>query len=330
MLLSVVVPAYNEAEVLPIFHGHLKAVLKRLPCEHEVLYVNDGSRDDTLTCLQRLRDEDPSVGILHLSRNFGKEVAMTAGIDEARGEAVIVIDADLQDPPEVIEDLYAAWAEEGYDIAYARRRTRKGESWLKRFTAAAFYWLMAKVSDVEIPRDTGDFRLMSRRAVEALKQLREQHRLMKGLFAWVGFPSKAVFYDRDPRHSGRSKWNYLKLWNLSLEGITGFTIAPLKIATSLGLVTAAVAAVYGAIIILRTLVYGADVPGYPSLMVVVLFLGGVQLISLGVIGEYLGRLFNEAKKRPYIVQDRFPPNSKNDSNGSSWASCAPSHNVEKK
>ncbi|MEJ2028242.1 MAG: glycosyltransferase family 2 protein, partial [Limibacillus sp.] len=254
-----VVPAYNEEAVLTQFHERLKAVLAQLPLDHEVIYVNDGSRDRTLTILEELHAKDASVGVINLSRNFGKEAAMTAGLDLAHGDAAVVIDADLQDPPELIAEFVRVWREEGYDVVYATRESRAGESWVKRSTASAFYWVMSKVSDVAIPRDTGDFRLMSRRALDALKGLREHHRFMKGLFAWVGFPSKAVLYERDPRFAGESKWNYLKLWNFSLEGITGFSIAPLKIATYLGLLISIFAAILGTQIILETLLYGADV-----------------------------------------------------------------------
>ena len=306
MLLSVVVPAYNEEAVLTQFHERLKAVLAQLPLDHEIIYVNDGSRDRTLTILEELHAKDASVGVINLSRNFGKEAAMTAGLDLARGDAAVVIDADLQDPPELIAEFVRIWREEGYDVVYATRESRAGESWVKRSTASAFYWVMSKVSDVSIPRDTGDFRLMSRRALDALKGLREHHRFMKGLFAWVGFPSKAVLYERDPRFAGETKWNYLKLWNFSLEGITGFSIAPLKIATYLGLLISIFAAILGTQIILETLLYGADVPGYPSLFSAVLFFGGVQLFFLGIIGEYLGRVFNESKRRPlYLIQDHL-------------------------
>ena len=306
MLLSVVVPAYNEEAVLTQFHERLKAVLAQLPLDHEIIYVNDGSRDRTLTILEELHAKDASIGVINLSRNFGKEAAMTAGLDLAHGDAAVVIDADLQDPPELIAEFVRIWREEGYDVVYATRESRAGESWVKRSTASAFYWVMSKVSDVSIPRDTGDFRLMSRRALDALKGLREHHRFMKGLFAWVGFPSKAVLYERDPRFAGETKWNYLKLWNFSLEGITGFSIAPLKIATYLGLLISIFAAILGTQIILETLLYGADVPGYPSLFSAVLFFGGVQLFFLGIIGEYLGRVFNESKRRPlYLIQDHL-------------------------
>jgi glycosyltransferase involved in cell wall biosynthesis len=306
--LSVVVPAYHEEEVLPEFHRRLSAAMEGIGLSWEVVYVNDGSRDGTLPLMLSLKAADPRVAVVNLSRNFGKEIALTAGLDHARGaEAVIVTDADLQDPPEVIADLVAAWRE-GFDVVYAQRRVREGETWFKRASAAAFYRVMQKIGGrVVLPKDTGDFRLMSRRSVDALLQLREQHRFMKGLFAWVGFPSRAVLYDRAPRAAGTTKWNYWKLWNLSIEGITGFTVAPLKIATYLGLVTALFALFYAGVIVFRTLVWGNPVAGYPSLMAVTLFLGGVQLTTLGIIGEYLGRVFNEAKGRPlYIVERHLP------------------------
>ena len=257
-------------------------------------------------CWKRCTATEPRVAIVRLSRNFGKEIATTAGLEHARGEAVIVIDADLQDPPEVIPRLVAAWRE-GFDMVYAQRRARDGETWLKKATASLFYRLMQKLGRVPLPRDAGDFRLMSRRVVDAVLQLREQHRFMKGLFAWVGFPSKAVPYDRAPRQAGSTKWSYWKLWNLALEGITGFTVMPLKVSTYLGLLVATFAVIYGAQVVVRTLLFGNPVAGYPSLMAVILFLGGVQLVTLGVIGEYLGRVFNETKQRPlYLVRTLRP------------------------
>jgi glycosyltransferase involved in cell wall biosynthesis len=306
--LSVVVPAYNEAPVLQAFQRRLSAVLQRLGMPWEVVYVDDGSSDGTLDLLLALKAARPEVAVVALSRNFGKEAALTAGLDHARGtDAIIVIDADLQDPPEVIPDLVAAWRE-GVDVAYAQRRSRAGETWLKRTTASAFYRVMQRLGGpVRMPADTGDFRLMSRRAVDALLQLRERHRFMKGLFAWVGFPSRAVLYDRDPRAAGSTKWNYRRLWTLSLEGITSFTTFPLRVATWLGLATAAFALVFGGWVVLKALLYGNPVPGYPSLMTVVLLLGGVQLVTLGVIGEYLGRVFNETKGRPLYVVGRHLP-----------------------
>ena len=305
-VLSVVVPAFDEAEVLPALYARLAAVLDGVGESWELVLVNDGSRDGTLSVMESLATADPRLAVLNLSRNFGKEVAITAGLDFARGAAVVVIDADLQDPPEVIAELVRVWRA-GFDTVYAQRRARAGETWLKRGTAHAFYRLMARVSRVDVPSDTGDFRLMSRRVVDALGQLREQHRFMKGLFAWVGFPSAAVLYDRAPRAAGRSKWNYWRLWNLALEGITGFTVLPLKLATFLGLLVGLGAAVYLGVVVVKTLAFGNPVAGYPSLMTVVLFMGGAQLVTLGIIGEYLGRVFNETKRRPLYLVERWRP-----------------------
>jgi len=310
-LISVVVPAYNEEAVLAAFHTRMSALFDQLPAYRcEMIFVNDGSSDRTQAIIDELCARDTRVASVNLSRNFGKEIAMTAGFDHARGDAVIVIDADLQDPPELIFEFVREW-EKGFDIVYAMRSHRDGETWLKKATASAFYKIMDQLSGrVNIPRDTGDFRLMSRRSVDALLQLREQHRFMKGLFAWVGFPSKAIKYRRDPRAAGETKFNYWKLWNFALEGITSFTIAPLKFATYLGLLTASLAFVYGLWIIGKTLFLGHDVPGYPSLMVTVLFLGGIQLFFIGVLGEYLGRIFGETKQRPlYFVQGHSPSGS---------------------
>ena len=302
--LCVVVPAYNEAEVIGEFHRRLSAVMQELG-SWQVVYVNDGSTDATLRLLEALQLDEPAgqVTVVNLSRNFGKEIATTAGLDHAIGEAVIVIDADLQDPPEVIPDLVRVW-QGGVDMVYAQRRLREGESWAKKTTASLFYRVMSGVGRIKLPRNTGDFWLMSWRVVLALRQLREQHRFMKGLFAWVGFPSQAVLYDRAPRHAGTTKWNYLKLWNLAVEGVTSFTLMPLKLATYLGVVVSLFAVIFLAQLVVRTLLFGNSVAGYPSLMAVVLFLGGVQLLTLGVIGEYLGRVFNETKQRPLYLVER--------------------------
>lgn len=300
--LAVVVPAYNEAAGLRLFHERLHTVLADLHVSHRVMYVDDGSRDGTWSVIESLVAEDACVDALRLSRNFGKEAALTAGLDRCEADAVVVIDADLQDPPELIPQLVAAWRA-GNDVVYATRDTRAGESRIKRFTAAAFYRTMAHLSDTDIPRDTGDFRLLSRRAVLALRQLRERQRFMKGLFAWIGYPQQSVHYRRDPRAAGRSKWNYWRLWNFALEGITSFSTVPLRLATWLGLATATLAFVYGMYVFVRALIWGDVVRGYPTLMLVILLLGGVQLLALGVIGEYLGRLYSEAKQRPlYIVE----------------------------
>lgn len=301
-VISVIAPAYNEEAVLPEFHKRLCAVFEGLDCELEVVYVNDGSSDQTLAVLHALRAQDERITLVDLSRNFGKEIAMTAGFDHASGDAVVVIDTDLQDPPELIPEMIRLWRS-GYDMVYAQRTAREGESWMKRVTASAFYQVIQRLSRVKIPQDTGDFRLMSRRAVDALLQLREHHRFMKGLFAWVGFPQIALPYRRDARFAGDTKWNYWKLWNFAIEGITSFTTLPLKIASYMGLLISLFAFAYAAFVIYKTLMYGDDVQGYPSLMVTILMLGGIQLASLGIIGEYLGRMFNETKQRPlYLTQ----------------------------
>jgi glycosyltransferase involved in cell wall biosynthesis len=307
LLLSVIVPAYNEESVLAVFHQRLSGVLANLPMQTEVIYVNDGSTDRTLEVMHSLRMNDHTIGVIDLSRNFGKEIAMAAGLDCTQGDAVVLIDADLQDPPELIPEFVQQW-QNGYDGVYAVRLTREGESWLKKVTAHFFYRLINQLSRVPIPEDTGDFRLLSRRTVDALKKLREQHRFTKGLFAWVGFPQKAVHYHRNPRLAGKTKWNYWRLWNFALEGITSFTTTPLKMATYLGLLTALSAFLYAGIIIYKTIEFGESVHGYPSLMVVILFLGGIQLIGVGIIGEYLGRVFDETKTRPlYFVRDYIAP-----------------------
>jgi glycosyltransferase involved in cell wall biosynthesis len=310
--LSIVVPAYNESEGLREFHARLTAVLDGLDFDCEVLYVDDGSRDDTYAVMSALREADPRVATIKLSRNFGKELALTAGLDAADADAVVVIDADLQDPPELIPVLIRHWRD-GYDIVYGTRSTRAGETRLKRFTSAAFYRVMQRLSATPLPRDTGDFRLMSRRALDALKQLRERQRFMKGLFTWVGYRQKAVTYDRDPRFAGSSKFNYWRLWNFALEGITSFSGAPLKIATYVGVFTALLAFGFGIWVLGKALVLGDPVRGYPSLMLVVLFLGGVQLMALGMIGEYLGRLYMEAKQRPlYLIEEWHAPARRNE------------------
>ncbi|MDP2178384.1 MAG: glycosyltransferase family 2 protein [Methylophilaceae bacterium] len=306
-LISVVVPAFNEEDVIELFHRRMGEIFDRLPQYRcEMIFVNDGSSDRTQQIVDSLAERDERVCVITLSRNFGKEAAMTAGLDMAEGDAVAIFDVDLQDPPELLPEFVAKW-EAGYDVVYAKRTHRQGESWLKKATAAAFYRLMKKISKVAIPADTGDCRLMSRRVVQALGQLREHHRFMKGLFAWVGYPSVAVEYLRDPRAAGSTKFNYWKLWNFALEGITSFTIAPLKIATYVGSFFAVGAFVMGAWIILKTLIWGDVARGYPTLIVTVLFLGGIQLFFIGILGEYIGRIFGETKNRPLYVIDRYLP-----------------------
>ena len=307
--ITLVVPAYNEQKVLPDFHARSSKVLNDLPIEYEILYINDGSQDKTVDVIKELREKDEHVSVVDLSRNFGKEIALTAGLDHAKGDAVIVIDADLQDPPELIPQLVSKW-QEGYDVVYAKRIAREGETWFKKMTSYLFYRFIQRLSSVHIPEDVGDYRLISRRALDALLALRERHRFMKGLFAWVGFPQVAVPYHRGPRAAGETKWNYWKLWNFALEGITSFTTKPLKLASYLGLCIAFLSFIFGSYIIYDKLVHGNPVPGYPSLMVVILFIGGLQFIILGIMGEYLARTFSETKNRPlYLVKEYSPSDS---------------------
>lgn len=304
--LTVVVPVFNEIECLGEFHRRLMQVVASLECACHVLYVDDGSTDGSAAALRRLQEEDLRVGILSLSRNFGKELALTAGLDHADSDLVAVIDADLQDPPELLRAFLEQW-EAGFDVIYGTRVGRRGESLTKRWTAAAFYRVMKGVSQTPVPPDTGDFRLLSRRAVEALRSMPERHRFMKGLFTWVGYRQTAIEYERDPRFAGSSKWNYWRLWNFALEGITSFTAVPLRLATYFGFIVSVLAFVYGVFIIAKTLLYGEPVAGYPSLMVVILFMGGVQLIAVGIIGEYVGRIYDESKQRPLYLIDEYRP-----------------------
>ena len=303
-LLSVVVPVLNEEAVLESFYQRLQRTLTALGMRWEVVFVDDGSTDGSRDVLRSLAQTVDTVALLGLSRNFGKEIAISAGLEAARGDAVIIIDADLQDPPELIPQLVERWRE-GYANVYAQRAGREGESFPKRWTASAFYRLLASVTNIEVPIDAGDYRLLDRRAVDALLQFREHHRFMKGLYAWVGYRAIAVPYERAPRAAGTSKWSYWKLWNHAIEGLTSFTVTPLKLATYLGLGTALLALVYAGIVVVKTLLFGDPVQGYPSLMVAVLFLGGTQLLFLGIAGEYIGRIFNEVKGRPlYLIDER--------------------------
>jgi polyisoprenyl-phosphate glycosyltransferase len=308
--LTVVVAAYNEAEALPELHARLARVLDALSAARGiaagVLYVDDGSTDATWTVLCGLREQDGRVSLLRLSRNFGKEAALTAGLDRVEEGGALILDADGQDPPELIPAFVDHWLE-GYDDVHGTRLQREGESWLKRATAHAFYRVIQRLSDTPIPRDTGDFRLLSRRALDALGQLRERHRFMKGLFGWVGFRRIAVPYQREARLAGRSKFDFWRLWNFALEGITSFSTAPLRLATYLGVATALFAFVYALMIIVKALFFGDPVAGWPTMMSVILFLGGVQLVALGLIGEYLGRLYEESKQRPLYLVDAWAP-----------------------
>lgn len=307
--LTMVIAAWNEADALPVLQPRIAAALRMAEeagLDARVLYVDDGSTDRTWTVLRGFAEADPRVALLRLSRNFGKEAALTAGLDRVERGAAFILDADGQDPPELLPQFLAKWRE-GYDDVHGTRLLREGEGMAKRATAHAFYRVMAKLSRTPVPRDTGDYRLLSPRALAALRQLRERHRFMKGLFGWVGFNQVAIPYQRAPRAAGSSKFNFWKLWNFALEGITSFSTAPLRIATYLGLATATFAFGYGAWVIVKALLWGDRVAGWPSLMAVVLFLGGVQLVALGLIGEYLGRLYEESKQRPlYLVDDWRP------------------------
>jgi glycosyltransferase involved in cell wall biosynthesis len=306
-MLSAVVPFLNEAENLPRLIEALERTLPPLGLAWELVLVDDGSRDGSLAVAKAELQRRPqlSATLISLSRNFGKEAALTAGLEAAQGDVVVPLDADLQDPPELIGPMLEQWRQ-GFDVVYAVRRRRAGDSRTKRLTAFGFYRLMGRLSSTAIPADTGDFRLMDRCVVEALGQLPERSRFMKGLFAWVGFRQTAITFDRDARAKGQSGWNYWKLWNFALDGITSFSRVPLQVLSAGGLLIACLALLYGAWMVLRTLVFGIDLPGYASLMTAVLFLGGVQLLGLGVLGEYLGRVFEEVKHRPlYLVRERW-------------------------
>ncbi|MGC8592422.1 glycosyltransferase family 2 protein [Acidithiobacillus sp.] len=303
--ISLVVPCHNESDNIPALYTRVRAVMESVGRSWELICINDGSTDDTLERLLALHDKDPRIIVLDLSRKFGKEAALTAGLDFARGDVAIPLDADLQDPPELIPELLAKWRD-GYEVVNAVRISRDGESWLKRASAHAFYRVINRMSTVDIPADTGDFRLISRPALEALKNLPERRRFMKGLFAWVGFKTASVYYHREPRHAGRTKWNYWRLWHFAVEGITSFSQVPLQLASYLGFLVSLLAFLYAISLVINTLAYGNPVNGYPSLMVTLLFLGGVQLMALGIIGEYLARIYEESKHRPvYLVRRQW-------------------------
>lgn len=303
--LTILIPAYNEEAVLPLLQERLIALADSLPHYNlEFLFVNDGSRDGTMQLIRDWAEHDKRVSYVNFSRNFGKEAGMIAGFDHIHSDATVIIDADLQDPPELIPDMIKLW-EDGYDDVYARRRSRDGESWLKKKTSEWYYRVLQKSTRIPIQRDTGDFRLLSQRCITALTQLRESERNTKALFSWIGYKKKEILYDRDPRAAGTTKWNYARLIELALDGITSFTTAPLRLATFVGLIVSAVTFVYLIVILVRAALGVVGVAGYSSMMAVILFLGGVQLLSIGIIGEYVGRIFKETKNRPLYLVDEY-------------------------
>ncbi|MCK5536628.1 MAG: glycosyltransferase family 2 protein [Bacteroidales bacterium] len=303
--ISIICPCYNEEDVVDLFLEEINMVLNDIGKTFEIIFINDGSKDGTLDTLIQAKKKYKSIRIINLSRNFGKEAALTAGLNEARGEVIIPIDVDLQDPPEVIKDFIFHW-EKGSDVVLAKRVDRSTDSFSKRMSAKLFYKFNNKISKVKIPENVGDYRLITRKVLKALQQLPESERFMKGLFAWVGFKTSVVEYKRDARIAGDTNFSGWKLWNLALEGITSFSTFPLKIWLYMGVVVSFISFLYGSVIIFKTIILGIDIPGYASTMTVILFLGGIQLIGIGVLGEYIGRIYMESKRRPtYIIEDEY-------------------------
>ena len=303
-IVTILIPAYNEEEVLGSLFDRLDGLANSIKnYKFEFLFVNDGSRDNTLEIIKSQAKKDRRVSYINLSRNFGKEIAMIAGIDHVRGDAMVIIDADLQDPPELIPEMIKHW-EEGYDDVYARRSSREGETWLKKKTSEMYYKILQSSTNIPIQIDTGDFRLLDRRCIDALKQFRESQRNTKAMFSWIGYKKKEILYNRDPRLAGTTKWNYRKLFNLAIDGITSFTTAPLRIATITGLLISAISFLYIIYLLVRPLFGVSTGAGYSSTLAVILFMGGVQMLFLGIIGEYIGRIFNETKNRPlYFIEE---------------------------
>jgi glycosyltransferase involved in cell wall biosynthesis len=296
---------YNEQENIDLFYNRITQTMEKNLYDYEVICINDGSKDNTLLCLKELAKRDNHIKVIDLSRNFGKEIAMSAGLKYSSGDAVVPIDADLQDPPDLIPLLVNKWME-GYDVVYATRTKRDGETAFKKMTAHMFYRVITKLTRIEIPEDTGDFRLMSKQVVDALNKLPEHHRFMKGLFSWVGYKQTSISYEREARYAGNTSFNYWKLWNFAIEGITSFSFAPLQFASYLGFIISIPSFIYMIYLIFNTLFFGNPVAGYPSLMVAILFFGGIQLITLGIIGEYIGRIYNETKRRPlFLVREEI-------------------------
>ena len=315
--ISIIIPAYNEEESLPLLYDRLSKVILNLKnYEFELLFINDGSKDNTLKIIKELREKDSKISYVDFSRNFGKEVAMIAGLDYAKGDCVIFIDADLQDPPELIPELIKYW-EEGYDDVYARRKSRKGETFLKKFTSKMYYKVLQSLTRVEIQKDTGDFRLLDRRCVNALKQLRETQRCSKSMFSWIGYNKKEVLFDRDPRIAGTTKWNYKKLMDLAIDGITSFTTSPLRISTYLSIPTFLALIVYFIYVIIKCITQSVAIQAFQAIILLVLFFAGIQIMLFGILGEYLGRIFNETKNRPlYFIKEYNGIREENDKNKS--------------
>jgi polyisoprenyl-phosphate glycosyltransferase len=299
-LLSIVIPMYNEAESIEVLFAELTPVLQAITPSWEIVCINDGSADGTLAAIKQKCAQDNRIKLISLSRNFGKEAALTAGLTYSSGQAVIPFDADLQDPPEVIAELVAKW-KEGFKVVLATRKSRKGDSFAKRFSAFLFYKILGRMSSTPIPHNSGDFRLMDRLVIEALLQLPERTRFMKGLFAWAGFSTTQVYYNRPSRNTGKAKQGISKLWQLAKDGLFSFTTAPLRMTTYLGIIISFFAFSYAGWLVMRTIVFGVDVPGYASIMASVLCMGGVQLVCLGIMGEYLGRVYQESKQRPLFI-----------------------------
>ena len=302
--ISIIIPAYNEEESLPMLYERLNKLMNEIKnYEFEVLFVNDGSKDNTIQIIKELRKKDERICYVDFSRNFGKEVAMIAGLDYTKGDCVIFMDADLQDPPELIPELVKYW-EEGYDDVYARRSSRKGETWLKKFTSTMYYRVLQSLTRIPIQKDTGDFRLLDKRCVNALKKLRESQRCSKSMFSRIGYNKKEVLYDRDPRIAGSTKWNYRRLIDLAIDGITSFTTSPLRISTYLSIPTFLVLFVYFVYVVIKSFVVNMPIQAYQAIILLILFFSGIQILLFGIIGEYLGRIFNETKNRPlYFVNE---------------------------
>lgn len=309
-LISVLIPAYNEEECLHELYKRVSSVLSKLEkYDYEILIINDGSKDKTLEILHDLNAKDKHLQYVNLARNYGKEIAMAAGLDYVKGDVVVILDADLQIPPEYIPEMLSYY-EEGYDDVYGRRKSRNDESFFKRLGTKIYYKALQSLTRVDILKNTSDFRLLSRRAVEALKQYKEQRRYTKGLFALIGFKKKEFIYEPVKRYAGKSKWNYFSLINLAIEGITSFSTFPLRLSSFLGIIVAAVGFIYIVFLVLKTLIFGEPVRGYPTLLSIIVFLGGIQLLSLGVIGEYLGRIFDEVKNRPLYFVEKYSGDEK--------------------